>query len=398
MSPWSHSAGRRATRTEPSSKVRVYERTDVGGIFMARSWALTPSGRPEETRLPDGVDRESAKLLADLTAAERRKDVLAGRTKLGTAKPITLDALIQRYHRSAVAKGWSDSHRGDKDRGRKYWVGALRTDMNVLELTREKVVAPILRAMDNGMSPRVAKKRLSYIRAAVLWGRDESRLYDTNPLQGLKIQKVAQYEPNTEGLIYSVIDASSLLQPHDDVDWRATLAANIAYDTGRRITAILALTTEDVKADSERIFLHFRKEFDKANKDAHVPISRPTGLLLADALEQDVVKEFGWLFPEGRLDYNDPRDKPWSKDSAIDALTDAEGIHGIGHVTGRAYHGLKRTHVTTSMELSHGDTELVGDLTGNLSAELLRKVYRFGNRGTMARHVDAIRGVLEAGK
>ena len=63
-----------------------------------------------------------------------------------------------------------------------------------------------------------------------------------------------------------------------------------------------------------------------------------------------------------------------------------------------AYHGLNRTHVTTSMELSHGDTELVGDLTGNLSVELLRKVYRFGNRGTMARHVDAIRGILEAGK
>ena len=146
------------------------------------------------------------------------------------------------------------------------------------------------------MSPRVAKKRLSYIRAAVLWGRDESRLYDTNPLQGLKIQKVAQYEPNTEGLIYSVIDASSLLQPHDDVDWRATLAANIAYDTGRRITAILALTTEDVKADSERIFLHFRKEFDKANKDAHVPISRPTGVK-----SRFVCKSGGSSSPSARL-------------------------------------------------------------------------------------------------
>ena len=41
--------------------------------------------------------------------------------------------------------------------------------------------------------------------------------------------------------------------------------------------------------------------------------------------------------------------------------------NGIKHVTGRAYHGIKRIHVTKSMEIAHGDTELVGDLTGNVS-------------------------------
>ena len=29
-------------------------------------------------------------------------------------------------------------------------------------------------------------------------------------------------------------------------------------------------------------------------------------------------------------------------------------------------------------EIAHGDTELVGDLTGNVSAALLRQTYRFG--------------------
>ena len=38
-----------------------------------------------------------------------------------------------------------------------------------------------------------------------------------------------------------------------------------------------------------------------------------------------------WIFPEGRLDYYDARDKPWSKDAAIDRLTNAERVYGIKH-------------------------------------------------------------------
>ena len=394
---WPYSAGKNATKSEPSSRVRVYDRKGLEGIFMTRAWVKSPSGRPEEMKLPDGVDRENARLLADFTAAERRKNILAGRTSLGIAKAITLRSLLEQYHASSTAKGWGDSHRSDKVRGRTFWLSILEGDRDVLGLNREAVRAPIVDAMENGMSPRVAKKRLSYIRAAILWGRDESRLFDTNPIQGLKIQKITQYRPNTQALIYPIEDVRKLLRPHGDVDWRATLAANIAWDTGRRITSILALTTEDIQTNGERIVLRFRKEYDKADRDGYVPISRETAELLANALEQDIVQEFGWIFPEGRLGYDDPRDKPWSKDAAIDGLTAAERAWGIAHVAGRAYHGIKRIHVTLSMEIAHGDTELVGDLTGNVSAALLRQTYRFGQDASKARHVDAIREALKDG-
>jgi len=392
---WPYSTGKNATRKEPSSRVRVYDRPDMDGIFMTRAWVKTPSGRPEEVRLPAGIDQENARLLADFTATERRKNILAGLTKLGTAKAVTLDALIRQYHTSSTAKGWGSSHRSDKERGRKFWLSVLGGERDVLDLNRESVRAPIVAALKNGMSPRVAKKRLSYIRAAVLWGRDESRLFDTNPIQGLKIQKITKYRPDTKTLIYPIEDVRKLLRPHCDVDWRATLAANIAWDTGRRITAILSLRVEDIQTDGERIVLRFRKEYDKADRDGYVPISRETAELLADGLEQDIVQEFGWIFPEGRLDYDDARDKPWSKDAAIDRLTDAERAYGIVHVKGRAYHGIKRIHVTKSMEIAHGDTELVGDLTGNVSASLLRQTYRFGQDASKARHVDAIREALK---
>ena len=126
--------------------------------------------------------------------------------------------------------------------------------------------------------------------------------------------------------------------------------------------------------------------------------ARETAELLADALEQDIVQEYGWIFPEGRLDYDDARDKPWSRDAAIDRLADAEHASGIEHVAGRAYHGIKRIHVTKSMEIAHGDTQLVGDLTGNVSAALLRQTYRFGQGASKARHVDAIREALNEPK
>ncbi len=290
---WPYSTGKNATRKEPSSRVRVYDRGDVDGIFMTRAWVKTPSGRPEEVRLPAGVDQENARLLADFTATERRKNILAGLTKLGTAKAVTLDALIRQYHTSSTAKGWGNSHRSDKERGRKFWLSVLDGERDVLDLNRESVRAPIVAALKNGMSPRVAKKRLSYIRSAVLWGRDESRLFDTNPIQGLKIQKITKYRPNTKDLIYSIEDVCKLLRPHCDVDWRATLATNIAWDTGRRITAILSLRVEDIQTDGERIVLRFRKEYDKADRDGYVPISRDTAELLTDGLEQ----EFGWIFP-----------------------------------------------------------------------------------------------------
>ena len=396
--PWPYSTGKNATKSEPSSRVRVYDRKGLDGIFMTRAWVKSPSGRPEEVKLPDGVDRENARLLADFTAAERRKNILAGRTKMGAAKAVTLTSLLDQYHASSTAKAWGDSHRGDKDRGRRFWLSVLPGERDVLELTREAVRDPIVNAMERGMSRRVAKKRLSYLRAAILWGRDEARLFDTNPIQGLKIQKVTKYRPDTKELIYPIEDVRRLLAPHEDVDWRATLAANIAWDTGRRITAILSLRTEDIQTDGERIVLRFRKEYDKADRDGYVPISRESAELLADALEQDIVQEFEWIFPEGRLDYDDPRDKPWSKDAAIDRLRDAERAHGITPVPGRAYHGIKRSHVTKSMEIAHGDTELVGDLTGNVSAALLRQTYRFGQDATKARHVDAIREALKEGE
>jgi hypothetical protein len=64
-------------------------------------------------------------------------------------------------------------------------------------------------------------------------------------------------------------------------------------------------------------------------------------------------------------------------------------------VNGRAWHGIKRLHITLGFEAAFGDASLVGDVTGNVSAELLRNVYRQQDRKRITAQVDAVRAMIE---
>lgn len=398
---WSHSAGTRKGPGRPSSVVRVYERADVPErIFYTCAWILTPTGRPRELVLPMGTTRTAAVGFADLAAAERNADIIAGRDAFGREKgppPVTLARLFSEYAKSEAAAAWSERHAADVRASIDFWRLHLDLEEPVVggslsPALVERIAGREARKHPKGVGPRWVRKRLAHLRAAVLWGRDKAHLYEANPLRGLDMP---EYEPETDELLYTPEETRLLWTPHPEVDWRVTLLANIAADTGRRLSSMLALTTGDIVTDGERAFLRFRREFDKKGRKAMVPVSEPTAALLADALERDVVSEWGWLFPEGRLDFDDARDKPWGDSAAIDALHDAEKTLAIPYVRNRAYHGLKRTHVTAGMDVSHGDTALVGDVTGNVSAELLRRVYRKANRRRTTTHVDAVRRALE---
>lgn len=379
--------------------VRGYERPDVPDrIFYTCAWIVAPSGRLRELVLPAGTTREAAENFVQLVATEREAAILSGRDVFGREKPkecITLGALFTEYEKSAEALAWSERHAVDVRYSLEFW--RMHLDMGSPVVGGSLSPALVSRvagreAQAREVGPRWIRKRLAHIRAAVLWGLDQAHHYEANPLRGLKMP---DYEPETDELIYSIEETAKLLEPREDVDWRVTLLANIAADTGRRRGSMLSLTTGDIVTDGERVLLRMRKEFDKGGRTQLVPVSAPTAALLADALERDVVQEWGWLFPEGRLDYDDARDKPWGPDAATRSLHLAEKALGIPRVQGRAFHGLKRAHVTAAMDVAHGDTALVGDVTGNVSAELLRRVYRKANRTRTGTHVDAVRKAFE---
>src|SRR5690606_3786381 len=146
----------------------------------------------------------------------------------------------------------------------------------------------------------------------------------------------------------------------------------------------------DLLVQEDRLYVIFRREFDKGRRDAVIPVSVDTHLLIAEALERTEVIESGWLIPEGRTEYDDPIDKPWNEAAATAALHRAEKTLGIPYVRGRAFHGGKRTHVTKSWEEAGGDAALVGDVTGNVDAKLLKDTYRQLNRSRTTNHVDRV--------
>ncbi len=397
--PRSHSAGRRATKTEPSSRVRVYERPDLGWrICMTSSWVVTKSGRPMEDVLAEGTTWEWAVEFCEQAARERRLKILEGRAQSGENAPVTVLTLFDRYEASAEAQDWSEKHRDDWTRCREFWLAALTPTALVLELTPARVERVAREARRSAArSSRWDRKRLARLRAAVLWGLNKARLYDVNPLRGLEMP---EYRPDTQELVYTAREMVQLATSHEEVDWRVTLASSVIVDTGRRISAVLLISAErDLVLlpvqGQDRLHVVFRREFDKGRRGAVVPVTAETAQLIAEALERPEVRESGWLFPEGRLEFVDPTDKPITKDAITEALHRAEQALGIPYVPGRAWHGEKRGHVTMSWEVAHGDAGLVGDLTGNVSAELLRNTYRQFSKRRTSTHVDHVRQRLK---
>lgn len=390
--PWSYSAGKNKTRTEPSSKVRVYHRPDVPGrIYMTRSWIVTASGRPEEIALPEGTTAQGAEALCDATAAERKLAILKGRT-LGQAAPISVAEVLERYHAWLESQDRSSKTLEDKVLCRKFWLSTLGGELAITVTTADVVRISALARKRADRSTRWDRKRIEYLRAAMRWAYEDARLIDSYPLRGLKLP---EYSPDTRSLVYTPAEAVRLATPHPDVDWRVTLAASIICDTGRRISAVLQIRLEDLVEIEGRLHIVFRKEFDKGRRSATVPVSAATAAQIAEARELSEVYESGCLIPEGRIGYEDPVDAPFNKDAATKALHRAESKLEIPTVPGRGWHGLKRRHVTTSWEEAAGDAGLVGDVTGNVDAGLLRNTYRQVDHRRTTAHVDRVRQRLE---
>lgn len=395
---WSYTAGKRASGSRPSSKVRVYERPSREGIFMTCAWRTTGSGRPKEERLPPGTSREQAVDLADQTALERRLQIVKGEALDAEDEKTTLDELFEAYMESEQVASWtSEKHRKDQERANRMWKQELGSEVPVEELTPhevEKAAGELARR--NDWSARTQAKYMKHLHAAVRWGFRKARFYDRNPIVGIDMP---ESDPDTSDLVYTKEEARKLLTPHEDIDWRVTIDANVQADTGRRLSAVRQIRKEDLlMTDDGRLLIRFRSETDKAGKASVVPVSDQTARLIADALEKERVQKSEYLLPAGRLGYDEDIDKPIGAGTLIDKLHEAEDVLEIPRVENRATHALKRLHVTVGMEVSQGDTSIVGDVTGTASAELLRQVYRQQDTERITRQVDAVREALEEGE
>jgi len=399
---WSFSAGKRASAKRPSSKVRVYERDDVPGrIFMTRAWITTESGRPVEDVLEIGTSREYAETLAELTAKKRELALLEGKAGPIAAEEeaLTLKSLLDAYHDSRTAEDWSNSHARNQATCKAFWLGVLGEDFVVDREHPSPGQAERLarQARDrNGWSPRTEEKYLRYLHAAARWAWRKERMIGANPLLGLE---TPDYEQDTTALVYSLEEIARLVRPHPDVDWRLTLACAIAYDTGRRRSAIAPLRSdgiETVDVDGEEVtFIEFEGAHDKARRTSWVAVSSATAELIRGALERKSVTRGGWLLPGGHEGHSGKlAENPITPSGLSQLLREAEDALEIEHVTDRGFHGIKRMHVTELFEITAGDVEKVMDTTGNVTPTILRRIYRQRRRESTAPSAEALRGRL----
>jgi len=422
---WSYTAGRPARAGRDSTLVRVFERPDKPGrLLMSCAWRKSPSGAPRQEQLPADWTREQAEQQAEITAGERARVLLEGVPEGNST--VTLDRLLRKYHDSRKAGKWSEGHRRDQERARRFWLDVFGEDRPCRSITPDEMETEAQTKADaEGWTVRTHRKYLKYLKAAGRYGRRKAGLFpdmNTDPWEAVDLPTEAEADApedrerdEPEELVYTDEEVARLCTPRprkrvpdkkrkcgwrwegQGIDWRVTLACNIAADTGRRIGSIRQLKIGDVLVQPSRVWLRMWKSTDKGRKLGRVPVTTETAELILATLKRPEVQEHGWLLPGGHEGSKRGSHAPWGgfditgSSGPIAKLHAAEELLGIPRVRCRAYHGVKKAHVTVSWEEAGGDAAKVGDLTGNTSHAVLERHYRKPPRAATEEHQDKIR-------
>jgi integrase len=401
---WSFSVG-----TRPNT-VTVYER-EPGGVLYIRAW--DPSlcgGRGNWRRESLGhTDREAAKERAKeeagkLLAGSPEETIRSGR--------VTVAKLFALYltHRPA---------RKDTERLSELWTRYLGGDKDVRRITPdewERFIRLRRSGEIDGRGHRVedeAKRRpvrdrtieadLRALSAALSWAvrwrdREGRRLLHENPVEGLKVpsEKNPRRVVATQGrykavlavaeqVTYEVIvpvTAENGKRKRKRVHVRSYLPELLvlANETGRRLSAILGLTYEDV--DTERRptapygSITWRADLDKKGREwPDVPLTEA-----ARAAIDRVLRDRPGIGPVPLFPSPKDRTEPVSRHLAGKWLEGAEKLAGLEHQPGGGWHAFRRKMAT---ELKGHPDKDVMELLGWKDLRSLKAAYQHADPSTM---------------
>lgn len=155
----------------------------------------------------------------------------------------------------------------------------------------------------------------------------------------------------------------------------------LAYHTGRRISAILALRYEDVRLDRRPYAaIRWPADTDKSRRESLVPVSPAVKQVLESILRDRPGIEAGPIFPAAQ----NPRQRT-STMVASAWLLKAEKIAGVDKHDGSLWHAYRRGWATARKHLPDVDVAAAG---GWRDTTTLKAVYQQADESTMYRVVS----------
>jgi integrase len=355
-----------STGEKGRNTVRAFEREPGSKTFYIEWYVKDRHGDRQTIR-----ERVKSRRFED---AKKRAVEKAGElgTGLDTGIPACLEDVLNDYI-EALAASWSDSHEKRQRRFREFWIEALGANLRLAQLNPAMVESVVSKAGEReAWSGRTRESYLKFIRAAARWAFRKANLVARDVLNGTDYPR---YESRSEA--YSTEELNAISGVADQVDPRFQGVWEIIACTGRRVNAVRTLRVENLEyEEDEELWVEFPAETDKARRRGRVLLAQQAREAVEVLLEMGEVKESGWLFPRGRLDYADDHDGPIGESSLLRMLQKAEKLAGVEHVHGRAFHGSKRRVITELMADLGGDADAVGRVTGNITPSLIEQVYR----------------------
>jgi integrase len=329
---WSYNTGKKGV-----SWVRVFERSQSSSsLYVEWFWKGKRSQRALRSVVGHPVtDHRVAMSIAEemsATIERSQNDLALGASRMANVEEgVTLGEAVERYH-TAKADGWSDHHRKAQERNRRFWLATLGADTLLTHITPELVEGAPLKG--GGSTQR---KTLMYMRGLFSWSINKARMI---PLS-YDLHSLAMPSVSHGGQAYSVQEIQKLLKALEEEGPEAAWMGQVAWQTGRRSGAILAVTPEDVllyhhedvATDDPYVLITFRKEHDKSNKVGQAALSGRGYELTKALLKKDRKFMTGGVSADKAL-------RGW--------LYRAEERAGIDRVKGRGWHSFKRAFATAA--------------------------------------------------
>lgn len=369
MALWSYPCGEKSV-----NRVRVYERSVSPVLYV--EWYFRGKRYQKALRYEGYAvtDKRLAMQIAHKMAAELKADRNRAARRIVFGPPTTEKTLLelaQAFHMAKEAD-WSPKQIKTQRRFRDFWLEQLGEHSILTEINPAEV-QHVGRKIEASAETR--KKYLRWIKQAYRYAERKLRWVDAgHDMRNVDLPKV-----RSESRSYTLEEVRGLLSALEAIDSRAGWLGHVAWQSGRRLTAIRTLPKSAVTVHAKHSVLRFPGETDKARQSGEVVV-----VGRAHELTRELMARPG----ERMLDVTEHMCiKVW--------LPEAESRAGIEHVAGRAWHGIKRRFATESQG-HRGRDKQSGTRADTLDGRYVQD--DLAPKLTLAQHLSDAGTVSKAGK